>query len=262
MDKRTILDKAAATEEERLLLSRVWDKYDQCRTRNIPTHTGFLSPHEQAAAENLLHLLAVGEGEAVFWGGYEQAQRKQLHFLPDWASGPDEEALCALRCRYYQGDSLTHRDFLGSLMGLGVTREKVGDILPADSSADAIVGSSLRDFLLAEWTAAGRVALKVEEISLSDLSVPQQQTVLRRDTVASLRLDSVLAVGFSISRSRAAELVRAGRAEVNWQPCDKPDRVVQQGDVLTVRGIGKCTVDEVGGLSKKGRTSVTVKRYI
>ena len=75
MDKRTILDKAAATEEERLLLSRVWDKYDQCRARNIPVHTGFLSPHEQAAAENLLHLLAVGEGEAVVWGGYEQAQR-------------------------------------------------------------------------------------------------------------------------------------------------------------------------------------------
>ena len=94
------------------------------------------------------------------------------------------------------------------------------------------------------------------------MSVPQQQTVLRRDTVASLRLDSVLAVGFSLSRSRAAELVRAGRAEVNWQPCDKPDRVVQQVDVLTVRGIGKCTVDEVGGLSKKGRTGVTVKRYI
>ncbi len=262
MDKRTLLDKAAATDEERLLLSRVWDKYDQCRARSIPAHTGFLSPHEQAAAQRLLHLLGTGEGEYCFWGGYEQAQRKQLHFLPDWAAGPDEEALCALRCRYYQGDSLTHRDFLGSLMGLGVTREKVGDILPAEGCADVIVGSSIRDFLLSEWSAAGRVTLKIEEIPLADLSVPQQQTVLRRDTVASLRLDSVLAVGFSTSRSRAAELVRAGRAEVNWQPCDKPDHLVRQGDVLTVRGLGKCTVDEVGGLSKKGRTGVTIKRYI
>ena len=85
---------------------------------------------------------------------------------------------------------------------------------------------------------------------------------LLRDTVASLRLDCVLAAGFSVSRGAAADLIRGGRTEINWMPCDKPDATVEQGDVLTVRGLGKCRLEEVGGQSRKGRTSVTMKRYL
>ena len=83
MDRRELLDRAAHSPEERLLLSRVWDKCEQCRTRNIPTATGFLSPQEQAAAQHLLNALGCREGY-VLWGGYDGAERKRLLFLPEW----------------------------------------------------------------------------------------------------------------------------------------------------------------------------------
>lgn len=261
MNRREILDKFAATAEERVLLGRLWDGWERCRSRNVPEVSGFLSPHEQALARQLLRALGAEDGY-VLWGGYEGAQRCQVHFLPDWMDAPEASAVRCLRCRFYETEHPTHRDFLGSLMGLGLTREKVGDILVSPRWADVLVGSSVADHLLREWSQAGRVHLKVEEITPEELSIPEEQVKHIRDTVASLRLDSVLSVGFSVSRSAAAELIRGGKAEVNWMPCDKPDAVVSQGDVLTVRGLGKCCLEEIGGQSRKGRTAVTVKRYL
>ena len=230
--------------EERVLLGRLWDGWERCRSRNVPEASGFLSPHEQALAGQLMQALGDREGFA-FWGGCEGAQRRQLHFLPDWMDGPDETAVRCLRCRFYETDHPTHRDFLGSLMGLGLTREKVGDILVSPHWADVLVGSSVADFLLREWKQAGRVPLRVAEIGLEEIAVPEQPVKLIRDTVASLRLDSVAAAGFSISRSAAAELIRSGKAEVNWMPCIRPDFSVEQGDVLTIRGLGKCCLADL-----------------
>ena len=92
MDKREMLDRLAANGDERLLLGRVWDKYEQCRRRNLPEGTGFLSPAEQAAAQRLLNALSVTEGYA-FWGGYDGAQRRQLWFLPEWQEAQPQTQL-------------------------------------------------------------------------------------------------------------------------------------------------------------------------
>ena len=213
MDRRELLDRAATDGEERLLLGRIWDKYDQCRRKNIPVCTDFLSPRERMAATRLLHMLEA-EKEAVYWGGYEGAERCQIHFLPDWQSEPETGAIRYLRCAFYQEGALNHRDFLGSLMGLGLTREKIGDILINKQSADVLVSRSVSDHLLREWTAAGRTAIRVSEIEMAALCVPLQQTKILKDTVSSLRLDSVLSVGFSTSRGKAAEAVEMGRVQV------------------------------------------------
>lgn len=261
MDKRELLDRAARDGEERLLLGRIWDKYDQCRNRNIPSHSDYLSPQEQAAAERLLHMLGAADG-FIWWGGYESAERRQLHFLPDWQETPDYDAIRCLRCSFYEPGKLTHRDFLGSLMGLGLTREKIGDILVSEHEADVLVSDSVADFLLRDWTAAGRTALKVQEIGPEELTVPVQQVKELRDTVSSLRLDSVLAVGFSTSRGKAAEAVETGRVQVNWTVCQKPDKQVAEGDVISVRRAGKCRLTTVGNMTKKGRIFITVERYL
>ena len=248
MDKRDLLDRLAANGDERLLLGRVWDKYEQCRRRNIPVVTGFLSPAEQELVRRLMGALDVREGW-LLWGGYDTAQRRQAHFLPDWQTEPDFEAVAALRATFYEPNSLTHRDVLGSLMGLGVTRESV-------------VTEPVRRFLLDSWDSAGRVRLKVQPIDPTQLQVPEEKVKLLRDTVSSLRLDSVLSVGFSLSRSKAAEAVTSGKVQVNWADWQKPDRQVVQGDVLTLRGLGKCVLEEVGNQTKKGRVFITVKRYL
>lgn len=260
MDRRELLDRAAHSPEERLLLSRVWDKCEQCRTRNIPTATGFLSPAEQAAAQGFLVLLGARES-GIFWGGYDGAERRRLVFLPDWLETPDDQ-VAAVRAACRSGGDLTHRDFLGSLMALGLTREKIGDILVESGGCQVLVDPSALDFLVQSWDSAGREKLTVSPLPLEELTVPEAAVKEVRDTVSSLRLDNVLASAFSLSRGRAAETVEKGAVQVNYTVCQKPDKPVSAGDVITCRGLGKCVLDAVGSPTKKGRLPVTIRRFI
>lgn len=261
-DKKFLLDRAAKNGDERIFLAHVLDRYEQCSTRNIPVHTGFLSPAEQQSARDLLHAAAIHEG-FVFLGGYERAERKMLCFLPDWQEEADEaDYMTALRCTFYEEGKLTHRDFLGSLMGLQIAREKIGDILVAQSSADLIVSSNIAEYLLQNFASAGRVKQTVTPIALSELAVPALNVKVIRDTVAALRLDAVVSSGFAMSRARAQELIAAGRVQLNYRETLKSDASVAEGDVIAARGLGKFEVAEVGGLSKKGRTGITLHRYL
>ena len=261
MDKTTLIARIAQEPEDRLLLARVWDKYEQTERKSIPSSTVFLSPREQQMAQALLNAAGVRSGY-VFDGGYEEAERKILIFLPDWAEEPAGDELVFLRSSFHGEEGLTHRDILGSLMGLGVTRERVGDILVSPHSADIVAAPSPRDFFLREWDQAGRVKLTVTEIERGELCVPQAQVKVIRDTVSSLRLDAVAATAFSMSRGRAAELIAAGKVNLDHVPCMKGDKPVAEGAVITARGFGKAKLVQVGGLSKKGRIGITVERYI
>ena len=261
MDKNAIIAKCAQEPEDRLLLARVWDKYEQTERKNIPGATVFLSPRERQLAQAMLNAAGVRSGY-LFDGGYEGAERTVLLFLPGWAEEPAGDELVFLRASFHGGESLTHRDILGSLMGLGVVRERVGDILVSPHSADIVAAPPLREFFLREWDQAGRVKLTVTEIGREALCVPQTQVKVIRDTVSSLRLDAVTATAFSMSRGRAAELIAAGKVSLDHVPCLKGDKPVGEGAVITARGLGKAKLAGVGGLSKKGRTGITVERYI
>ena len=264
MNKTELLDRCARSGEERVLLARVLDKLELAQHRGVPAHTPFLSPGEQASAAGLL--TAWGNPRYAVFGGYEGAERNIFYFPPDWQEPEDaladpEGPLAALEAVFPHGASLTHRDILGSLMGLGITREKLGDILILEGECQVAVLREALPILLSQWEGAGRWKVSVREIPLSGLT-PKPPTVKAiRDTVAALRLDAVLAAGFSTSRSKAADLISAGRVAVNHRECMKSDRTVGQGDVLTCRGLGKCVVKEVLGTSKKGRTMLVLERY-
>ena len=262
MEKKTLLDRAARTAEERTLLAHVLDKCEQCRTRNVPAHTDFLSPAEQRSAADLLHAAAIHDGY-VFLGGYASAERRMLCFLPQWQEeAEDADYMTALCCTLRAEDGVTHRDLLGSLMGLSITRGKIGDILVTPELAQVIVSADIAEYLLTNWTSAGRARLRVEAMALDALEIPEQKVREIRDTVATLRLDAVTASGFSISRARAAELIASGRVQKNYRETTKPDAPVAQGDVISARGVGKFELSEVGGLSRKGRTAILLRRYL
>ena len=262
MDRRSLLDRAAKSAEERVLLSRVLDKYEQCRQRSQPTNTAFLSPAEARSALDLLHAAAIHEGFALL-GGYEGAERRMLFFLPDWQEEADtSDAIAFLRASWHESEHPTHRDLLGSLMALGIERETLGDILVSEGSADLAVSAGIAPYLLDSWSSAGRTALHLTRIEGGALRVPEQKVREIRDTVATLRLDAVAAAGFSMSRGKAAELIAAGRVQKNYREAAKGDAPVAQGDVISARGLGKFEVAEVGGLSKKGRTGILLRRYL
>ena len=261
MDKNLIISKIAQENEDRLLLARVYDKYEQMERRNIPTATAFLSPGEQTMVQALLNTAGIRDGYQ-FDGGYDGAERKILVFLPDWAEGGEDE-ITFLRASFHGSDSkLTHRDILGSLMGMGITRDRVGDILVSPHSADVIVASSLAEFLLRDWDSAGRVRLTVEQIDRGALLIPEVKVTQVQDTVSSMRLDAVVSSAFAMSRSKAAELIAAGRVSLDHTPCVKCDKSVGEGSVISARGYGKAVVRECSRLSKKGRIILVIDRYI
>ena len=265
MDKSTLLDRVGAAGEDRLLLAKVLDRAAQAESRNIPAATDFLSPQQQMLTEDLLRQAGVPETGYVRLGGYDGAERALYLFLPDWLdpeSAAGESPIRCLRAAFRPEERLSHRDFLGSLMGLGIVREKVGDILVADGSADLVVLDTVADFLLTSWNAAGRVHLTVTEIPPAHLHIPAVRCEEVRDTVSSLRLDAVCSTGFRMARGKAAELIASGRVQVNWRACTKPDKLLAAGDTVSARGFGKFQLSEVGGVTKKGRTAIVVKRYL
>lgn len=264
MDKSRLLDQAGALGDDRVLLAKVLDRAQQATTRNIPTTTDFLSPAQQVQAEDLLRAAGIAETAYVRCGGYDGAERALLLFLPDWMEPEDAESQSPIRClrAAFRGtETLTHRDFLGSLMGMGIVREKIGDILVGPDSADILVLDTVAEFLSQSWESAGRAKLNVMEIDPGCIHIPEVRCEERRDTVSSLRLDAVCSTGFRMARGKAAALIESGRVQLNWRECVKPDKPVTTGDTVSARGFGKFELTEVGNLTKKGRIPITVKCY-
>ena len=263
MDKGALLDRLGLTGEDRLTLAKVLDKAEQAANRNIPAATDFLSPQQRAQALDLLRLAGISESAYVLQGGYEGAERQVLQFLPDWMEPESAEApIRCLRAVFREEEKLSHRDFLGSLMGMGIVREKVGDILVAPGSADLLVLEGVADFLLQSWSSAGRAKLRVSAIEPENLHIPTVQRKEVRDTVSSLRLDAVAASGFRLARGKAAALIESGKVQLNWRECVKPDKLLEAGDVVSARGFGKFELSEVGGLTRKGRISIVLQVYV
>lgn len=265
MTKTELLNKCARNGEDRLLLARTLDKLELAQNRSIPAHTPVLSPAEQACVTDLLN--ACGLPRHFFFGGFEGAERQICVFLPDWQEREDflsdpDLPVTALRATFPKDANPSHRDVLGSLMGLGITREKLGDILFGEGFCDVLCLTDAAPILLSQWESVGRWKIKLQEIPLSALEVKPPEVRTIRDTVATLRLDAVLASGFSTSRGKAADLISAGRVMVNHRECTKADKPVAEGDVLTCRGLGKCVVKEVLGQSRKGRIMLVLERYI
>ena len=173
-----------------------------------------------------------------------------------------ESPIRCLRASFREDEKPAHRDFLGSLMGMGIVREKVGDILVGPDSADLLVLEGVSDFLLQSWTSAGRTKLRVSAIERSNLHIPAVQRKEVRDTVSSLRLDAVAASGFRLARGKAAALIESGKVQLNWRECVKPDKPLEAGDVVSARGFGKFELAGVGGLTRKGRISIVLQVYV
>ena len=259
---RSNIEKIARNPEDRMLLAKLWDKINAGIRKNIPANTCFLSPRELEMAKYLF-----GEPEGLHtFGGYGEAERKMLVYLPEYLEEGalfEEDSPCVcLRATFYQGDSLGHRDFLGALMGAGIGRETVGDICVGKDSCDFFVTAEIAPYILQNFLSAGRAKLSLQQIPLSEASIPEPEVKEIRDTLASLRLDSVISSGFRIGRSLAAQYVSAGKAAIDGLPCEKPDKAVSEGMKISVRGLGKIKIASVNGRTKKDRISVVIHRYV
>ena len=254
-----------ALEKDELLKSRIEDVIRRCADGYYVTSSKFLDAHEQAIAGACVRS-APSDVCCDFWGGYPEAERRVLICEPRDLAGvvPIRNGLMStLKVSKPKGSrELGHRDYLGSMLNLGIDRSMTGDILVRDDGADIIILPEIANFLLSEYKQVAHTEIKTEIAPLSDLVIPEGRVQVIKDTVPSTRLDTVLASAFKLSRTKAAECIRSGLVSINHLETTKPDKTVEEGDVLVLRGKGKAILAEVGGESKKGRIWITINKFI
>lgn len=247
---------------ERRLMRRVEELCHVAVDRGIPRYTGFLSDREQMLAQAACH--KANCPCAQFRGGYAQAERKVLCIEP-----PDawqEEPIAYLRMQSYETITMPgHRDYLGALLGLGLERTCIGDLLrdPDDASVFyAVILADKADFISSELTSAGRCPIRTQicaELPTHILQGPDR--ILQEATVPALRADAVLAAMLHTSRTKAAEYIAASRVEVNHLPLRAAHETLYEADIITVRGVGRFRLAKLGGKSKKDRQFISFYQY-
>lgn len=221
----------------------------------------FLDPHAYNVAEIIAANFESIKIESD--GGFANAERVKAAYIAEDFYGTPDYGMTYFQAnwdkRYYD---LSHRDVLGALMGTGCKREAIGDIVFVPEGAQFVVEKALANYLLSNLTSIGSAPVSVSEITKEELYQKEEKVKIINATVADLRLDAVAAAGYGVSRSRMAEEIKALNVKVNWQEAKKPAQSVDVGDIISFRGRGRVEVAEVRGTTKKGRTSITLKRYI
>ncbi len=248
--------------EYREILARILDLGEQALKTWQVVWSDFLSPPEIAEVQARLQKLT--ELQIAASGGYPQAERQRLALARSEVSiEPDGIPLAAIQIQgNFLFDPASHRDFLGAVLGSGITREKVGDVIVlGDSGAQAIVVPEMVDYLSLNLTQVRTVPVKVSQIPLNQLKIQPPRAKSITSVEASLRLDAVASAGFSMSRSKMVEEIQRGEVRVNWKPITQASYTVGPQDLIAIRGRGRLQIEEVAE-TKKGRFRVQMTRYL
>ncbi len=194
-----------------------------------------------------------------FAGGWPDAERVQVCYHPAWAEAEFTAVWMEIRWAA-KFAHVEHRDLLGSLMALGMDRAFFGDLIALEDRAYLLCLPEVAARLPMEWDKAGNVPIKVAELAEAPVIEPPRGELLR-DTVASLRLDCILAAGMKTSRGRAAEIIRAGAVAVEHMPEERTDRMLEAGQLLSIRGFGRIRLLEVGSPTRKDRLPVVLEIF-
>lgn len=238
-----------------VMFAHIFDLCEKAERHGFSAYGDFLSENSISALLSRKSFLPM---EPVLSGGFEDAERQMVAFIPEY----DEPIfpITAIKISSPMIKSLSHRDFLGSILGLGIKREKCGDIIIGEKEAFAILSEEIASYVLNSLEKVGRVGVKCEEIPLPEVKVPEKSFKPITGTVSSLRLDSVVTLFSGKGRGKAAEIISGGLVFVNGIAVTKNDFHLKDGDVLSLRGKGKATLS-VGGTSKKDRIFITLNAW-
>ncbi len=246
---------ASFSDSDKLFYSKLDDGVYLCEKRRRAYFFSFFTEREQMLAQR--HLESCGFHRFAFFGGYEAAERRVLGLFFD-----EEEAfpVCGITLSFRKSDKLTHRDFLGALMSLGIERETIGDILVEDGRCVIFVKSEIKDYITSQLFKVGNAGVKLSEAVPDDL--PQGRGFEEKQfTVSSLRLDAVVAALTGLSREKTKGLILAGNVSRNYIECQNISQALCEQDILTVRGKGKFVINGVLGETKKHRIRISIIHY-
>ena len=247
--------------DDRRFLARVLDRFEAVLRHQGYEVTDFCDPYQQTLTDRAVGRLA--EPGFEWRGGYQAAERRRLVIFPEYldpATLDDGTVLLEITGNF-RFQRVTHRDFLGALLSLGIKREKLGDIIVTGDGCQVFADAGVKDYITWNLDKIHRVTVRVKEITSDKLCLPEVQAREIAATVSSLRLDAVTGAGFGVSRTRMAGEIASEKVRLNWFVNKDTAAEVKAGDVISCRGLGRLEVSAVGGVTKKGRISITIKRY-
>ncbi|ASC69673.1 uncharacterized protein XM38_006020 [Halomicronema hongdechloris C2206] len=248
--------------EHRQCLARLLDQVELAIKTWDLVFSDFLSPSEWAEAKAVFQQLT--EVHVVAFGGYPQAERQRCGIARTELPLESDQVPLALLdiAGNFLFDAATHRDFLGAILGTGLVREKIGDIIVlGERGAQVIVMPELVDFLETTLTQVRSVPVKTRAVDWQQLKVRPPRTKEMTTVEASMRLDAIASAGFGISRSKMADLINAGDVRVNWITVTRTSHTIEPGDLVAIRGKGRLQIGDVA-TTKKQRYRVQLTRYL
>ncbi len=249
--------------DEKPFVDRVLEWIDRSAQQHELRRTDFLDPRQ---AQILVNLTNRNPDVIIrLDGGYEGAERKRAIIAPDYRILDDEPMGLSVLEVQLAGKGpfdLDHGDYLGALLGLGIKRDRVGDIHVHELGAHIVVLDEIASFLNVHLRQVHREKALTEIIQLSDLKIVHQQVDEQQFTVSSMRLDGIASDVFRVSRSKIVDPIRAGRCRVNWRTCEDPSQLLHEGDVISFKGLGRFKLLDVDGVTKKGRIRIKAGKFI
>ncbi|MBQ1274067.1 MAG: YlmH/Sll1252 family protein [Cellulosilyticum sp.] len=248
--------------EERQFVKTVLEYSKKAEQQNRPFFTHF---HNKDWMQSLLTQYVAQNAYLSygFFGGYEDAERQILAISPYELT--DTEYLLGIlniEVKTGIGKTLSHRDYLGAIMGLGIDRNTIGDIILHTSGAYVFLEMSMIPYIRSQLVSIGKYQkIQIDEVDLSDVYIEKPKVKMIESTVSALRMDAVCAVAFGMSRNECAKLIQGDKARCNGLMAQTTS-IVKEGDVLTLRGFGKAKLKSINGQTKKDRTHITIEKYI
>lgn len=242
----------------KLLAAKVSDLFDLCEKYASPRFSQFFDGGEAADISDFM-LVPYGM-KAMLWGGSEDCERKMLGVFPEWEE-PEKSAFPISVVKITSGfeGRLSHRDYLGTVMSLGLDRSKTGDIIIDGRNAYVFVCSDMAQYIASSITKIANTGVKTEVIDGSCFTAPEKKWKYFSATCASLRLDAVVAGAIGISRNECTRLINAGKVKLNYRECTDVSRTVAEGSLISVRGHGRFILEEAEGKTRSGRLHIKVK---
>ena len=245
-----------------LLQKRLIDLSHYAQYRNTITYSDFLNLNEihifhQIPQSNLIT-------SSALFGGYEYSERQMISFIPDALYYENNYPIMNLRIMPKMkkfSEKLSHRDYLGSILGLGIERSKIGDILVEEDYAIVFVHETMGDYIINHLTTVKNTVVEVVNTpELIEKYEPNFQEV--SGTVSSIRLDSVLALVLPESRSKLIRYIESGKIYVNGKLITTNAYKLHEGDLISIRGVGRCQFVGIRNKTKKDRFFITIKKFI
>lgn len=245
--------------EDALLEAMVHDALQRSERWHRPCFVGFLDEREQMVVRNLMD--KAGDENYMFWGGHDGAERVVFGAFSASVMETAKFPLIPVTATFRKQDTLSHRDFLGALMSLGIERSTVGDILVEEGRCVLFLREEILPYVLAQVRKIGSVGVQLK--AGADQPYPDGRRFrLFSTVVSSLRADCIVAACAGWSREKTKTAITAGLVTVNHAVCPSLSAVLAQGDTIAIRGKGKFCLETVGHLTKKGRVGIEIKKYI